>query len=63
MAKSKLTFNDLRDGLAASRSYGLTTRETEQQLRNHLSGASQKEMKQVYKEFYQTGEARHDKSK
>ena len=52
MSNKKVTFNDLRDGMAAMKHYGIKGREVEQTIRKHYKGASDKELKQVYKEFF-----------
>ena len=52
MNKKKVTFNDLRDGMAAMKHYGISGREVEKTIRQHYKGASDKELKQVYKEFF-----------
>lgn len=48
----KMTFNDIRDGVAAAKHYGLKPQQMEREIRRHLEGASDKELKKTYEEFF-----------
>ncbi len=51
--KPVITWNDIRDsGIDCNQKYGLSQRQLEQNLRQHLDGASAKEKREVYQEFY-----------
>lgn len=52
MSKDKLTWNDVREGVAVAKHYKWNNRETERQLRKHLAGANAEERRKVYQEFY-----------
>lgn len=50
----KVTYNDMVKGKPSEicKSYGLTTRQFEQQVRNELRGATKKESAEFYKTVY-----------
>jgi len=51
--KPKITWNDIRDyGVECNKKYGLNQSQLESHLRTHLDGASSKERREVYQEFY-----------
>jgi hypothetical protein len=53
MSKQKIKWNDIAEGgREAIKYYNLSQRETEQQLRNHLDGASPKERREMYELLY-----------
>lgn len=52
MTEKKLTYNDLKDGVEVAKHYGLTTKQTEQQLRNITNGMKREELRKTYEDFY-----------
>lgn len=51
MAK-KITWNDLKDGIAVAKKYNMNLRQTEAAIKKHLDGANASERRQVYQEFF-----------
>jgi hypothetical protein len=52
MTKNKITFNDLRDGVAVMKHYKMPVKEYERQVREHLRGMKQQDMRKEYQKIF-----------
>ena len=52
MSTPKVTFNDLKDGIALMDRYGIKGREVEKEIRKHTDGMPVEQKRQFYAEFY-----------
>lgn len=52
MRTPKITFNDLKDGIAVMDHYGIKGRDVEKEIRKHTEGMPTKQKQEFYAEFY-----------
>ncbi len=55
-SKKKLNWNDIREGRKTAEHHGMSIRQTEVEVRNHLDGANAKERREVYDNFFRKKE-------
>lgn len=51
-SRKKLTYSNVKEGMPAAKARGMTTREMEVALGDHLDGANKNERQKVYEDYF-----------